>query len=269
MAPFHRSSDKTLVPNDGADTIRQLQQEIANLRIELENASRPLHEKLEPTDAKIRDDYQRLSRNIESWIEEDVVEMLERDETYFLQDLYSREAQRELCSVGLSISNKDLRELHRDSRCFLLVISLLVWGYLRNVVFKKPFPIGLPEAQCETIQSAENVMREMIRKESGGMFSHLVNSSAHHSRPSESRKVGIRRTERPDTYRTIQQSSSGEATQYGGRPAKGAIKLDRPVSVEKLLEEMSRKDSDSSSPAASDDELLITTVPAVPSNYPR
>ncbi|KAF7950310.1 hypothetical protein EAE96_007597 [Botrytis aclada] len=150
--------------------------ETVNLRNENEQLKRELkastlhlatlaHKEYQVPDGSIREDYQKICRAFETWIDYASSDEPGDFKTKFRDALKSEEKTYTLRAIGIvyqppAASDPKLDCLKSSDMLHYLILSLLIGKYVFYGILKRQYPLGLTESQEDTLLSIE---KEMVR----------------------------------------------------------------------------------------------------------
>ncbi|KAF5870492.1 uncharacterized protein Bfra_009880 [Botrytis fragariae] len=123
------------------------------------------HKEYQVPDGSIREDYQRICRAFETWIDYASSDGPGDFKTKFRDALKSEEKTYTLRAIGIeyqppAASDPKLDCLKSSDMLHYLILSLLIGKYVFYAILKRQYPLGVTESQEDTLLGIE---KEMVR----------------------------------------------------------------------------------------------------------
>ncbi|TGO20560.1 hypothetical protein BPAE_0285g00050 [Botrytis paeoniae] len=150
--------------------------ETVNLRKENEKLKRELkastlhlatlaHKEYQVPDGSIREDYQKICRAFETWIDYASSDEASDFKTKFRDAIKSEEKTYTLRGIGIEYQppaalDPKLDFLKSSDMLHYLILSLLIGKYVFYAILKRQYPVGVTESQEDTLLGIE---KEMVR----------------------------------------------------------------------------------------------------------
>jgi hypothetical protein len=155
---------------DDSDKIENLRRENEALKRELKETTLQLaalaHKEYQVPDGSIRDDYEKICRAIESWIDYACSDQLGEFKYRYREALKIEDKTHRLRFIGLEFerpatSDLTLDWLKKQDMLHYYILSLTIGRYIFLEILMKPYPVGTTQSQEIAFSSIEEEMLKM------------------------------------------------------------------------------------------------------------